>query len=588
MIDPELVIFAIQAGIKLASRVQQILIDHTHEHASAMPVGDLVGSELESAAADYFKDHKELREPGAAFSWVSNLEDKVSAYRAIMGIQQSNSQDAPGIIRQLKGLDQLKEGFGSRPAAQRIVGIVAEIGIDYFALNPDKLGKNNGTRQVLASFIRNLDDVNFSDTTPQELIYHVMHASLRTLHDNVTLLDDDRRLQTLVGGVTQSLLDDYESLGSAAARVRRGDLIKRVSSSIVRGGAAAFTGNIDLFMPGDAKAKPLVKSTLSGVIAGIDGKEDLFTNESLELIYKTALTAMAENSTVFTDDKLLTALIRGTVDALSGTQAARVFGPETVSAVVHAALEAVTENVETLIDPTTPEKQVLADTITAIANGLGKRLAGNATARDLLSKRQLVELAKFAFSEVAKHPEQLLHSVDDDELKSVLAQIIGSTAKALGDDPAKLVTGEGFLTLVQAAVKTGVLNADKLLDLDTTHVRDNVLFQVIQQAADAVIEHKDKRRLMSREVLVTTLTRILPVISANLDGLAGSKLKTPVKATITAALDLASDKLSGRINGANLPALIEGLLVQVLQEKLTLAETAAVANAAKLILNNAA
>jgi hypothetical protein len=44
-----------------------------------------------------------------------------------------------------------------------------------------------------------------------------MHASLRTLQDNVTLLDDDRRLQTLVGGVTQSLLEDYEALGSASA-----------------------------------------------------------------------------------------------------------------------------------------------------------------------------------------------------------------------------------------------------------------------------------------------------------------------------------------------------------------------------------
>ncbi|MDZ4403639.1 hypothetical protein [Prosthecobacter sp.] len=587
MINPGTIIFAIQAGIKLAGKARDIFIDRTHEHAVELPVGDIAGNELESAAVDYFRDHPELRAPGAPMAWVKTNADKVSAYRALRDIQADKPQDALTLIQQLGGVEQANAGFGARPALQRVVGLVAEIGIDYFALNPDKLGRNNGTRQVLESFIRNLDAVNFSESTPKILLSHVMHASLRTLHDNVTLLDDDRRLQTLVGGVTQSLLEDYEALGSAAERTRRGDLIQRIASSIVRGGATAFTGNIDLFMPADATAKTLVKHTLSGVIAGIDGKEDLFTNESLELIYKSALTAVAENSTVFTDQKLLTSLIRGTVTALSTPQASKVFGKETVSAIVQSALAAVTENVEILIHADKPEQQILADTVTAIANGLGKRLAGGATAHDLLSKRQLVELTQFAFTEVSKHPEQLLHRVDDDDVKTVLAQIIGSTAKALGENPKQLVTGEGFLTLVKSAVQTGVLNADKLLDLDTTNVRDNLLFQITQQAVEAVTAHPDPRRLVSRDVFVAIVTGILPVVSANLEDLLDDSLKKPVKATISAALELASGKLQNRVNGANLPVLIEGLLLQVLQDELTLTETAAVISTAKLILKHA-
>jgi hypothetical protein len=340
-------------------------------------------------------------------------------------------------------------------------------------------------------------------------------------------------------------------------------------------------------MPADATAKTLVKTTLSGVIAGIDGKEDLFTNESLELIYKSALTAVAENSTIFTDQKLLASLIRDTVTALSTPQATKVFGAETVSAIVQSALQAVTENVDTLIDAGKPEQQILADTITAITHGLGKRLAGGATARDLLSKRQLVELTQFAFTEVARHPEQLLHRVDDDDVKTVLAQIIGSTAKALGENPKRLVTGEGFLTLVKSAVQTGVLNADKLLDLDTTSVRDNLLFQITQQAVEAVTAHPDPRHLVSRDVFVAIVTGILPVVSANLEDLLGNSLKKPVKATISAALDLASGTLQNRVNGANLPVLIEELLIQVLQDELTLTETAAVIHTAKLILKHA-
>ncbi len=584
MIDPGTIIFAIQAGIKIANKAGQILIDSTHEHAAVIPIGEIAGDEDMSDAVDYFRDHPELRAPGAPFAWVKTNADKLRAYRTLMKIEAGNPQDVLSLIQQLSPLEQVKDGFGARPALQRMVGLVAEIGIEYFALNPDKLGKNNGTRKVLESFLGNLQEVNFSETTPKDLVYHLMHASLRTLHDNVTLLDDDRRLQALVGGVSQSLLDDYEKLESVAARSDRSDLIKRISSSVVRGGASAFAENMGCFMPNNTTTKALVKTTLSSVVAGIADHEDLFTNESLELIYKSALGAVAENSGVFSDQKILTELIRSTVTALNTTSAQKVFGPETVSAIVHGALVVVTENVETLVDPKQP---LLATTITAITNGLGNKLAGAATARDLLSRRQLVELTKITFNEVAKHPEQLLFSSDKkDESKIVLAQIIGSTAKALGEDPKKLVTGEGFLTLVQSMIQTGVLNADKLLDLDTSKVSTNILFQITKQAADAVLEHPDKRRLVSRDVFVAIVTRILPVVSANLDDLLGNSTKQPVKATVSAALDLASDKLQNRVNGSNLPILSEELLIQVLQDQLTLSETASVINTAKLILQH--
>jgi hypothetical protein len=366
---------------------------------------------------------------------------------------------------------------------------------------------------------------------------------------------------------------------------RRGDLIKRISSSVVRGGATAFTGHIDLFLRDDATAKALVKSTLSSVIKGIDGKEDLFTNESVELIFQSALTATSENSALFSDAGFLQAMIKSTVTALSSTKAEKVFGKETVSAIMQEALEVVRENVETLIDPKDPGKQLLAGTIGALANGLGTSLAGGGTVRDLLSKRQLVDLAKIAFSEVARNPEHLLDGIDDDERKTVLAQVVGSLAKALGDDPRKLVTGEGFLGLVQSALRTGVLNADKLLDLNTTNVSTNVLFQVTQQAAAAVLEHKDPRRLASRDVFKEIVERILPVVSANLGGLLEGKTKLPVKATVSMALDLASDQLQNRVNGANLPAFVAEFLTQVLRDEVVLTEVASVAKTATAILN---
>jgi hypothetical protein len=578
MINPSTVIFAIQAGLKLATKVRQIAIDKTSEKPLVTPAGLLVGDELESAASHYFDKHPELAP--------ANEADQVKAYQTIMQIESGATQNVREMLKQLGPISQVKAGTGSRPALQRLLGTVAEIAVDYFTLHPDKLGKNQGSRQVLAAFISRLDEVEFSEAMPRDLIEQVMHASLSTLGDRVTLIDDDdRRVQVLIGGVTQALLGDYDQLIKASDQMQRGQLIKRISSSVMRGGAAAFTGNVDLFMPGDAKATLVVKSTLSGIVKGIEGKEDLFTNESLELIYQSALVAVAENSTVFTDDALLSSMIKNTVTALTSKQAQAVFGQETVSAIVQAALATVTENIETLVDVDSPEKQVLADAVTALANGLGQKLAGKASARELLSKKQLVELTSLVFAEVARHPEQLLHRVGDDELKTVLAQIVGSTAKALGEDPQRLVNGASYVTLVQAALKTGLLNADKLLDLDTTKVSTNILYQVIKEAADAVSQHPDPRRLVSREVFVTTVTGILPIVSANLDPLLGKRVKEPVKTTIRIILDQASSgALENFVNGANLAPLIEQMLLKVLREELATSDTAAVIATAKIIL----
>ena len=175
--------------------------------------------------------------------------------------------------------------------------------------------------------------------------------------------------------------------------------------------------------------------------------------------------------------------------------------------------------------------------------------------------------------------------MDDDELKTVLAQIVGSTAKALGNDPKRLINGEGYVILVQAAVKTGLQNADKLLKLDTTEVKTNILYQIIKEAADAVQQHDDPRRLVSREVFVSIVKGILPVVSANLDPLLGNKVKEPVKAVVRFVLDQATQgPLENRINGANLAPLIQQMLIKVLRDNLDLSQAAPALEAAKIIL----
>jgi len=273
-------------------------------------------------------------------------------------------------------------------------------------------------------------------------------------------------------------------------------------------------------------------------------------------------------------------LIARTVEVLTSTQASKLFTDATVSAILRETLEVVRENVETLIDPKNPREQLLASALSAMAQSLATNLAGGGDVKSLLSSRQLVDLVRVVFNEVAKHPEQLLDENLDDAKRTALAQIIGSVASALGDDPTRLVNGASFIELVRIALQVAVQNADNLLDLESAGLRSNVLFQALHQMAGTILEQGDRRKIVSRDVFVEMVRRVLPIVSANIDLLAGK----PVAETVRTALDLASGALKARINGANLPILVEQLLRAVLSEELNLTEITAVELVARQIL----
>jgi hypothetical protein len=189
------------------------------------------------------------------------------------------------------------------------------------------------------------------------------------------------------------------------------------------------------------------------------------------------------------------------------------------------------------------------------------------------------------FQEVVLYPEQLLSDHLDDVQKIPLAQAIGAVVRALGDEPARYVTGASFVEVVRIALRATVLNVDKLVALHSADTRTNALFRVFQELVAAIDASTDLRKLVSRTVFLDIVARLLPIVSANLDGLLPTT--KPIEQTVRVALALASGALSNRLNGANVPMLIEQLLRQVLRQELDLLDHVAVERAAQTILRTA-
>jgi hypothetical protein len=196
-----------------------------------------------------------------------------------------------------------------------------------------------------------------------------------------------------------------------------------------------------------------------------------------------------------------------------------------------------------------------------------------------------VELARVVLYETAKNPELLLGSGDTDPKKTVLAQVIASVAKALGDEPTLLTNGEGVIQLTQVALMATLRNVDRLIDANTLSPASNLLYRILQQIVATLNAAEDPRQLISRSIVQEIVERVLPVASANLE-LLDAKPKL-VAETIAAAIGLAEGILANRINGANLAVLIERLLTLVLWDELDLDDSQKLKEAALIALRAA-
>lgn len=591
--DPTLVIFAIEAAVRLGRKLNQILIDETHERPLVLPLGDLHADIGIVDAIEFFDrtENQHLTEEGGPYHDLGDAELQ-KAYATLkvlderLGGRGDTLAEATDTVEKLHRFEQLNEGFGANPPVQRVLGTIVEIGIDYFAANPQALGKESNGRKVLAAFITRLDDIDFAEGSRHVLVSRVLLAALRVLDEEVSLVDDGERLQVLLGGVTKAVIEEVDAASTEGEKIRREAFFERIGRSILRGGATAFTENTDLFLPGDHTAKPVVESALRQTLAGLRDHEDMFTSESLEIIFGSALRAVGENAQLFGDEQILQSLIADTTRVLAEQGVQNILSRETASALLATGLEVVAENVETLIDTDRPQKHLLASTVAALAQGLSDDLAGGAAVRELLSRRQLVALSSIVFQEVARHPEQLLGDDFSQPKRTALAQIIGSVATSLGENSKRLVHGEGVLELIRLALHVSVRNVDTLLDLETDDPKTNVLFRISQDLALGALEADDPRKLLSREVFIELVARTLPIASSHIGPLVEGA-DPIVKDTVTTTLDLASGALVHRINGENLPQVVARLLAEVLRGNLQLDQLDQVVTAATDILDAA-
>ncbi len=615
MIPASLILFAIQAGVQLGRKSYEIMVDKDFQRPLVMPRGDIVDETAENEAKEFFQneENRKLGKPGGPLHPFYELRrkerDDLKAYRAYKASTESRTDiNLGGLDLKLEGpssnllpsIENFEQTKNQIPkTGQRLLATVIDIGIDFFKTNTAALGLGSSAEKIITAFVPvvesvdaqlELDEREFDARQIPNITSTVLTAGLRVLGDNTALISRDQGVQSLLGGITLALADDFDTFKLDFNKKNgRMEFYDRVTSSLLRGAMAGFSENPTLFIRGKSGETDFIRATLNQVFQGLQTQEDLFTNESLEIIFKNALLTVSERSDFITSNKIIQSFLQGTINELVNKPTSKdIFSEGTVADIMKIGLETLGNNISTLIDPDNPERLFLNETVAALATGLSATLTDGKLGK-LFTTKQMIALSRMVFQEVARNPEHLLGFENKGKPEeTVLAQIIASVANSLGEEPRKLITGEGALALLHTAIQTGMQNADKLLRRNTPGITDNLLYQLLKETVQPLAEKLTQgnvQSLINRQVIAETATRMLVTTANNLEPFLNGKA-TLIRELMQIMLESATANFATRLNAGNFAVVFEMLLRKLLLGRLDLTKKDVVITALQEVLNS--
>jgi hypothetical protein len=475
---------------------------------------------------------------------------------------------------------QWREGTDpKRPVWQRLAGTVVELAVDYATARPGLFGGNGRGDRLVRSFLLSVQDVDF-DARHDELLREILQASLNTFAGQADMVVGDDTLALLLRRVATTLVNRVEEAENDASQLLtlynfRRDMLQdvlRISAATVSEKAGILLGSPD------SKEEQLLNVVLQSVLNAFQEQPQLFSNQTLRSMYSAGLTAAAQNAGLILpgqtgepSHEFLTQLFTGTVQLLdkAGQSGPRpLFNLDLARDVTTLALDILSQNARQLIKPKDPQRQFLVQALEGMLLGFSGKLHNNQNLPQILaetfSQKQLVAMVREVFVAVARNPAALL---DGDPQRSALAQIIGSVAAVVSLDNNSLLTGDGYVELLQVALEAFALNPDRLLNLNTTAPLDNIMAQVmtaVLKAANENLKKKDRRHLLWGDVLLQAMEAALAAVSKNTEGfLAHPEIVTAV---LERLLKAASNGQANVLDAENLLVVFSPLLSRALQE----------------------
>ena len=495
----ELVLFAIQAGVKLAKAGRTIYVEETIRGEVAFPLPLTLDSPVALA-----KDRLKALSRAPAGSRAREAFDEVygpvivagDADRIVATYMDATSR---GLIeplalpaRERAGLAMLRQwekGDDLPSPLQRVAGTLVGVAVDYFVHVPGAISQDSATGRTLLSFLKGLDDVEFDEARWDSILIALFTAGLDAVKANPELFSDDDStgadaganiLRTAVSGVAADLAERLKSLEGPGAfdaedRLKRfGSLVLR---SVVEGAGRNLIDNPEVLGLRDASRKALVTGVGTAFLdllldesdEGIELAEGLrrvASTDGLASLVHASMRVVAQHPDLVSTrrqpvDAWLANVVRGLFDLYPEPQ--NLFDPELLSNVAYLVLTHGVHDLEPLVLKNLARgKRALA---VELASGvLGALVTPPADGEPAVwslevSRDELSDIVSGALGAVSAHPQWLFAKASHAKIAAaVLPLAVEAIAGAASGGSLKALVRSGRLEGVLAAVlSSGVI-----------------------------------------------------------------------------------------------------------------------------------
>ena len=489
-----IIMFGIKAGVKLAQQGRQSFVEATGNRELVLPLPDFHPDVLLSAAFAYFrgggrvhlaenpraKGFFEKSESGTVLT-PKEEEELLLTYQESQLLDQANSGQLNSAgagfsneaLLSLVSIRQWARNNTPHPAAaQRILGTLVEVGVDFYAANPGVMDEKSAAGRALQGFLKSLDDLNFAEENVGDLTRTLFLSAIESIDETDGLLGGDDKTSKLVEVVARGLIRD---VSKRLGELNGGDLSKQekiqdwaqlVLRSVLSHGGDTVLANPRLFLGLDDPGKQaLVSSVGTSILAAIvdDEKVDLarlLSRRTLDTVVKSALAAVAENPDLARGPHPGVQLILVQL-AKDLAETESVLGVDLFPEVFRLVLERTAQNAEVLWPDEFNDSgkhflvtasKILLQHLATPRSGVGWRPG--------LTHSQLVDIIETTLDEVVQNPQWLITSAAAS--RPVLAEVLESVLTRLKKIPGKRLSQETGVAIIKAAI-LGVARRKELL-----------------------------------------------------------------------------------------------------------------------------
>lgn len=610
--EVDLVIYAIQAAVKLGRKVQNVFEDEVRDRELILP--QVPGTTLPSLAeAETFFEGEGrvfVRPPAPESGEREGLyhviwqkkgssiaaDDRIrEAYRRLSKhlLEHSGREDVSGRFRKTENycdgvnallvVKQWRETEDpKRHPVQRIAGTVVEIALDYVKADPALFAGNGAGNRITRSFLLSLDEVKFAESQFDDLLLDILRAALDAIRVQAEMTITEDQLALLLGEISGTLADGIKKArenGDDAGLRTLYTLRRELLQNVIKTSAQTVSEHTPVFL-GDPRnqREQQVSVVLRAVLDNISGNSDLFTGKAVAEIFGTALQAVALNTNLLVPGKdgsergaFLQALIAGITNELaksSRQDPPGLFSADLLQEVIEAALATLGNHAGRLISAANPQPQLLVEALRHINFALSSEFHRDTGLlplfKGLLSRPQLIRILQEVFEAVARNPRELLTTDQNGARPSALSCLIAAVALAARADRSALLSGDDYRKLTTAALQAFALNPDRLLHLDGSQPHETVMAQVIRAVVESAAEHAAAggRRLIQGGMLVQAVEAALRTVSKNVDGFRKEReiVSMVMDRLLAAAAGIMANELDGETLLLAFPSILRGAL----------------------------